>query len=77
EMHKEWVRKNCTPGAAYNTGLTNGLTRGQMPERDYASSCPTNNEALNSAYLKGFSEGMKSRPQEININKNVTVNSDK
>jgi hypothetical protein len=76
QMHQDWLKENCNPSSSYNQGLTDGLTPAQMPH-SYASSCPANNAAINDAYLKGFTEGLKSRPQEININKNVNVNEKK
>lgn len=73
EMHKEWLVKHCTSLAGYNQGLKDGLTPGHMPEDDYAGECSANRDVINSEYLRGFGEGIKSRPQEININKNVNV----
>lgn len=70
QMHQDWLRENCNTTSAYNRGLTEGLTPGQMPN-NYGTSCPTNNAAISNAYFKGFSQGLQSRPQEININKNV------
>ena len=77
EWNKEWVQKNCNPAAAYNAGLTQGLTPNMTPASDFAGRCPVNNVAINGAYLKGYSEGIKSRPQEITINKNINVSSNK
>lgn len=76
QMHQDWLRENCNPPAAYNRGMTDGLTPGRMPD-SYAKSCPSNNAAINDAYMRGFTEGLRSRPQEININKNVNVNTNK
>lgn len=70
---EEWIQKNCNPAAAYNAGLTRGLTPNTTPAADFAGNCPANNVAINGAYLKGYSEGIKSRPQEITINKNINV----
>ncbi|HLB57306.1 MAG TPA: hypothetical protein VJL60_00665 [Gammaproteobacteria bacterium] len=72
-MHEEWLVKHCTSLAGYNQGLRDGLTPNQMPEYDYARECSANRDVINSEYLRGFGEGVKSRPQEININKNVNV----
>lgn len=73
QMHQDWLRENCNPSSSYKSGLTDGLTPARMPN-SYASSCPANVAAIDEAYLKGFGEGLKSRPQEININKNVNIN---
>lgn len=77
QWHKEWLVKHCTVEAGYNSGLTDGLTAGKMPDQDYANQCSANNNAINHAYLSGFSEGMKSRPQEININKTIKIDEKK
>ena len=74
QMHEQWVRENCNPQAAFNNGLSDGLSPGAMPKRSYADSCPVNQPMLNEAYMRGFSQGLEKRPQQININKNVNVN---
>jgi len=63
----EWIAKYCRTEAAYNAGLAAGLTPRTIPNQDYAKHCPKDNDALNGAYLKGFSEGAKSRPQQLSI----------
>jgi hypothetical protein len=76
KWHQDWLRENCTPMVAYNNGLTDGLRPGQMPS-NYANQCPTNQEEIGRSYLRGFREGLAARPQQININKEVTTKEDK
>lgn len=74
EWNKEWILENCNSVAAYNAGMTQGLTPHTNPDPNFASRCPTNKNTINTAYLKGFSEGARSRPKEVTINKNVNLN---
>lgn len=76
QMRQESIKEHCNSNAAYNAGLTDGLTPQRTPDQNYASGyvCPeAGRDSINSSYLKGFTEGLKSRPQEITINKNVNV----
>lgn len=70
ESHERWVSKFCNMNAAYQMGLEDGLRPDRNP---YFGNCPANNEALNAAYLRGFTEGLRGRPQEVTINKNVNI----
>ena len=73
EMRQEWIKQKCNPPAAYNQGMHDGLIPGALPQTNFASICPANNIAINRAYNRGFSEGLQSRPKEININQQVNV----
>lgn len=75
KMNQSIIKEKCNEPAAYNAGLADGLTPKTLPDKDYASGyiCPDTIAAtINTAYLRGFAEGVKSRPQEITINKNIT-----
>ena len=50
----------CSPASAYNQGLEDGR-RGLAMHSDYASICPSNNIAINNAYLDGYMSGMSNR----------------
>ena len=67
QYREEWIAKHCKTESAYNAGLAAGLTPRTIPDQDYARHCPKNNDALNGVYLKGFSEGARSRPQQLSI----------
>ena len=73
QMHQQWVKENCNPSAAFSAGVADGLNPGKSP-KNYADSCPDNQSALNDSYMNGFTQGLQKRPQQININNNVTVN---
>lgn len=76
EMSKLELIERCQPVNAYNRGLTDGLTPHQIPRYNYAYRCETNQGAINQEYLRGFTEGLRSRPQEVNINKNINTYAD-
>lgn len=73
QMHEQWVKENCNTSAAFNSGLADGLQPDTSPKRSYADSCPSNQQAINDAYINGFTQGLQKRPQQINIEKNVNV----
>lgn len=68
QMQQQWIAQNCNKAAAYNAGMTAGLTPGSAPNPDYAQQCPINNLAINAAYLEGYRKGVSARPTEINVN---------
>lgn len=69
--HQEWIVEHCVKDVAYNQGMTDGLTPNVQPDYAYQSNCPP---GIYTAYLKGYTEGAKSRPREITINENITKN---
>lgn len=69
-MQQEWIKENCNAPAAYNAGMRDGLRQGAEPY-NFASSCPTNQVAINRAYNRGFSEGLSARPKQVIVEKRV------
>lgn len=74
QMQRDYLIRHCNPNNAYAEGMTDGLTPDKMPDTNYAGECDTNKNELNQTYMTGFEKGLVSRPQHVDINKNITVN---
>lgn len=70
-IQQQIIHDTCNQPAAYNAGMRDGLRINGKPAWNYASICPANQKIINAAYNRGFTEGLRNRPKQVLVEKNV------